>query len=63
MMDSNRNDYFSLILIRVWKVSFDFQFKYKVNIEKIEHFDFCLNIEYWILRLVRNFAYQILDLK
>ena len=31
--------------MRVWKVSFDFQFKMKVKIEKIVTFDFDPNIE------------------
>lgn len=35
--------------MRVWKVSFDFQFKTEIKIEKIVNFGFCLNIEFWIL--------------
>ena len=37
--------------------------KYKIKIEKIENFDFCLNIEYWTLTPKLNFAYQFLGLK
>ena len=32
--------------MRVWKVSFDFQFKIETKIEKNVNFDFCLDIEF-----------------
>ena len=32
--------------MRVWKVSFDFQFKIEMKIEKIVICDFCPNIEF-----------------
>ena len=32
--------------MRVWKVSFDFQFKTKMKIEKNVNFDFCPYIEF-----------------
>ena len=32
--------------MRVWKVSFDFQLKIEMKIEKIVNFDFFLNIEF-----------------
>ena len=32
--------------MRVWKVSFDFQFNIEMKIEKNVDFDFCLNIEF-----------------
>ena len=41
--------------MRVWKVSFDFQFKIEIKTEKIVNFDFCLNIEFSILTRKSNF--------
>ena len=32
--------------MRVWKVSFDFQFKIEMKIEKNVNFDFCLDIKF-----------------
>ena len=34
------------ILMRVWKVSFEFQFIIEMTIEKIVNFQFCPNIEF-----------------
>ena len=50
-----------MVSVRVRKVSFDFLFKIKMKIEKIVNFDFCLNIEFWILTKKSNFWYQFLD--
>ena len=41
----------------VWKVSFDFQFKMKVKIEKIVTFDFDPNIESRILFYFISFLF------
>ena len=38
----------------VWKVSFGFQFKMKMKIEKIVHFNFCPNIDFRFLTSKRN---------
>ena len=43
--------------MRVWKVSFDFQFKSKMKIEKIANFGFCSNIDFRILKLKPNVRY------
>ena len=32
--------------MRVWKVSFDFQFKIEMKIEKVVNLDLCPNIEF-----------------
>ena len=32
--------------MRVWKLSFDFQFKTEMKTEKIVNFDFCPNIKF-----------------
>ena len=48
-------------IMRVWKVSFDFQFKIEIKNEKFVNFDFCLNIEFWILTPKPNIQYQFLD--
>ena len=37
---------FCSFLMRVWKVSSDFQFKIEMKIEKIVICDFCPNIEF-----------------
>ena len=39
---------FGTRIMRIWKASFDFQFKIEMKIEKIVTFDFCRNIEFWI---------------
>ena len=50
-------------LMRVWEVSFHFQFKIEIKIDKNVNFDFCLNIEFWILTLKPNVRLQYLDWK
>ena len=50
-------------LMRVWKVSFDFQFKIEMKIEKIVIFDFCSNIEFLILSPNGNAQLQFSDWK
>ena len=47
--------------MRVWKVSFDFQFKIEMKIEKVVNFYFLPNIEFWILLLKHNAWLQFLD--
>ena len=47
----------------VWKVFFDFQFKIEIKIEKTLNFDFCPNIECWILTPKPNVRLQFLDWK
>ena len=42
----NRKMNFCSFLMRVWKVSSDFQFKIEMKIEKIVICDFCPNIEF-----------------
>lgn len=44
--NKNKKLKFKKNLIRVWNVSFNFQFKYKMEIEEIVKFDFLVNIEY-----------------
>ena len=46
-----------------WEVSFDFQFKIEMKIEKNVNFDFCLDIEFWILTPKPNVRLQFLDWK
>ena len=50
-------------LVRVWKVSFDFQFKIEIKIDKNVNFDFFVNIEFWILTPKPNVRLQFLDWK
>ena len=47
--------------MRVWELSFDFQFKIEMKIEKIVNFDFVPNIEFWISLPKYNAWLQILD--
>ena len=44
-------------IMRVWKVSFDFQFKIEIKNKKFVNFDFCLNIEFCILTPKTNIQY------
>ena len=44
-------------IMRVWKVSFDFQFKIEIKNKKFVNFDFCLNIEFCILTPKTNMQY------
>ena len=39
-------NFFDPCTMRVWKLSFDFQFKIEMKIEKIVNFDFFPNIEF-----------------
>ena len=50
-------------LMRVWEVSFDFQVKIEIKIDKNVNFDFCLNIEFLILTPKPNVRLQYLDWK
>ena len=50
-------------LVRVWKVSFDFQFKIEIKIDKNVNLDICLNIEFSILTLKLNARLKFLDWK
>ena len=45
------------------KVSFEFQVIIEMTIEKIVNFEFCPNIEFWILTPKPNVQYQCLDRK
>lgn len=41
---NSKNGYLKLCLIRIWKVSSDFQFPSKMKIEKIVKFDFFFSV-------------------
>ena len=47
----------------VWELSFDFQFKIEIKIDKNVNFDFCLNIEFGILTPKPNIALQFVGWK
>ena len=32
--------------MRIWKLSFDFQFKIEMQTEKVVNFDFCPNVKF-----------------